>query len=544
MTPPPADRSTPPRDVMTYDVVTVGAGPAGLAFAIRLKQLDPKRSVCVIEKGAQIGAHSLSGAVIETACLDALLPTWRANPPNICIPVQQEKMLYLTPSRAYRLPLLKKQRGDEAVVSLGGLCGWLEPQAQALGVDLFSGFAAAELLFHPNGHVMGVRLGDMGIQQDGQRSSQYSPGVEIHAAITVLAEGARGHLTKQAIERFSLGQGRSPQTYSIGMKELWQLPSKHGRAGAVLHTIGWPADRKTFAGGFLYHLDHDMLALGYVNPLGYRDPNFSPWESFQHWKQHPAIRPLLAEGRIIGSGARAVVTGGWQALPCCEMPGAILIGDTAGLLNVAKIKGTHQAIRSGMIAAAHLVQTELKSNGFDHALRASPVGRELYRVRNVKPGLAKGLWFGLFNTAWELLSRGHSPWTLAQTQHDFELDHRSQTPLARTGPQQLTLPPRNRQEAVYLASTHYAPDQPIHLKVSDPSICSTHCYQTYGNPCQHFCPVNVYEMINDPTAPHGRRLQINASNCIHCKTCDIKDPYQIITWTPSEGGSGPNYAVM
>lgn len=545
MSPSPTDLGTLTRETMTYDVITVGAGPAGLAFAIRLKQLDPTRTICVIEKGAQIGAHILSGAVIETDCLDELLPMWRSSPPSACTPVIKESLFYLTQTHTFRLPQRPWRREEQSIMSLSGLCAWLAPQAQALDIDIFAGYAAQELLFNPDGRVAGVRLGDMGVERDGRLGNQYTPGVDIHAKITVLAEGARGHLTKQVIERFALAQRCQPQTYSIGMKELWQLPAGRGNAGTVLHTLGWPANQNTFAGGFAYQMDHDKLALGYVNALGYRDPRFSPWDAFQQWKQHPSISPMLAEGRIIGSGARAVVTGGWQSLPCCEMPGAILIGDTAGLLNVAKIKGTHQVIRSGMIAAEHLVHTNLESTGFDQVLRASRVGRELRQVRNVKPGLSKGLWFGLINSAWELLTCGKSPWTLAQSCHDAELNKRNDsTPPAQPMAQGKTLAPRTRQEAVYLASTHYTANQPIHLKISDPSICSERCYQEYGNPCQQFCPANVYEIIDDPQAPQGRRLQINASNCIHCKTCDIKDPYQIITWTPSEGGSGPNYILM
>jgi len=400
------------RETMEYDVVVVGAGPAGLAFAIRLKQISPDTSVCVIEKASTIGAQILSGAVIEPEPLDALLPGWRDNPPPLCIPAQQDEFWLYTKTGGWKLPTPPgmKNHGN-FIVSLGSLCAWLAPQAEALGVDVFPGFAAADTVFNDDGSVAGVRIGDMGVAKDGSHKPGYTQGIDILAKATVLAEGARGSLTKQLIKRFALDRDSDPQGYSIGIKELWQLPEGRVTPGKIVHSVGWPADTRTYGGSFLYHLDKDRVALGYVSGLDYIDPKYEPWEAFQQWKHHPHVKPLLEGGSIISYGARAIVTGGWQSLPKCEMPGALLIGDTAGLLNVPKIKGTHQAIRSAMLAAEHLVGNGFQTAGFDAKLRASPVMAELKTVRNIKPGFKKGMWFGLANAAWETVLGGRSPWT-------------------------------------------------------------------------------------------------------------------------------------
>ena len=530
------------RDVMEYDVVTVGAGPAGLAFAIRLKQLQPELSVCVIEKGASVGAHILSGAAIEPAPLDELLPGWRDNPPPVCVPATDDEFWLLSKTGKRKLPLPPGMHNTgNFIVSLGAMCAWMAPQAEALGVEIFPGFAAADTLHSDNGHVIGVRIGDMGIAKDGSHKPGYTPGVDIHAKVTVLAEGARGHLTKRLVKRFGLNTDSDPQGYSIGIKELWQVPAERVSPGKIVHTLGWPADSHTYGGSFLYHLNDGQLALGYVSGLDYRDPNYRPWEAFQQWKAHPAIAPLLEGGSILSAGARAIVTGGWQSLPKVEMPGALLIGDTAGLLNVPKIKGTHQALRSGMLAAEHLATTTLDPTGFDARLRASPVMAELRKVRNIKPGFKKGLWFGMANAAWETVTGGASPWTLKNTPDYSALKRLDEAASPRRDYVQRTLPPRDRLQGVYFAATAHDEDQPVHLKVADTNICATRCVEEYGNPCTRFCPVAVYEMVDDATQPHGKRLQINAANCVHCKTCDIKDPYEIITWVTPEGGSGPNY---
>ncbi|HET8897467.1 MAG TPA: electron transfer flavoprotein-ubiquinone oxidoreductase [Rhodanobacteraceae bacterium] len=528
------------REAMHYDVVTVGAGPAGLAFAIHLKQLQPELSVCVIEKASTIGAQTLSGAVIEPQPLDALLPGWRDNPPPICVPVASDEFWYLRDAgRAVKSPLTPPQMHNHGnfIVSLGALCAWLAPQAEALGVEIYPGFAAAEPYFNADGSVGGVRIGDMGVARDGTHKPGYTEGIDILAPVTVLAEGCRGHLSKQLIQRYGLDANADPQTYGIGIKELWQLPPGRVEPGKVMHTLGWPLDPAIYGGSFLYHLDQDRLAIGFVAGLDYADPMFKPWEAFQQLKHHALIRPLLEGGSIVSAGARALIEGGWQSLPKCEMPGALLIGDAAGLMNVPKIKGTHQALRSGMLAAEHLTASGDPA-GFDARLRGSAIASELKKVRNIRPGFHKGLWLGLGNAAWETATAGLSPWTLKN-----HADHSAMKKLDEyTAPDrhwvERTLPPRDRLAGVYFAATEHDEDQPIHLQILEPDVCIEKCTVEYGNPCTRFCPAGVYEIVDDAA---GRRLQINAANCVHCKTCDIKDPYQIINWVTPEGGAGPNY---
>ncbi|MBB3225846.1 electron-transferring-flavoprotein dehydrogenase [Luteibacter sp. Sphag1AF] len=527
------------RETMEYDVIVVGAGPAGLAFAIRLKQLQPETTVCVIEKASTIGAQILSGAVIEPEPLTALLPDWQKNPPPVCVPVKHDEFWMLRDhASATKLPTPPQMHNHgNFIVSLGALCAWLAPQAEALGVDVFPGYAAAEPLFDDSGAVAGVRIGDMGVARDGTHKPGYTEGIDIRAKITVLAEGCRGHISKQLIQKFGLDKDSDPQTYGIGIKELWQLPPGRVEPGKVMHTLGWPLASDTYGGSFLYHLDNDRVAVGFVTGLDYPDPNFSPFEAFQQLKHHPKIKELLDGGTIVSAGARAIVEGGFQSLPKVEMPGAILIGDSAGLVNVPKIKGTHQAIRSGMLAAEHFAQTA-GAAGWDAKLRGSVVMSELKKVRNIRPGFNKGLWVGLINAAWETVTGGASPWTLKNHADWSSLKKLGDYETPKRDYVDRTLAPRDRLASVYFAATEHDEDQPIHLKVADTNICIEKCTVEYGNPCQRFCPAGVYEIVDDEA---GKRLQINSANCVHCKTCDIKDPYQIITWVTPEGGSGPNY---
>ena len=530
------------RDVMEYDVVIVGAGPAGLGCAIRLKQLKPELNVCVLEKAASIGAQMLSGAVMEPGPLDALLPEWRQSPPGVCVAAKRDEFALLTPTRRIRLLTPPQQHNDgNFIVSLGLLAPQLAAKAEALGVDVFAGFAAARPLFNDDGAVAGVQIGDMGVEKSGGPGPNYAPGPEVRAKVTVVAEGCRGSLAKQLVRNFALDAHCDPQTYGLGFKELWQLPPGRVEPGLIQHTIGWPLDSGTYGGSFLYHLENDRLYLGYVVGLDYRDPRLKPFEAFQQFKHHPSLRPLLQGGEIVAAGARTISAGGWQSLPRLEMPGAVLIGDAGGTLNAAKIKGIHQAIRSGMLAAEQIAATG-SAAGFDARWRASPGGRELRKVRNIKPGFHRGLGFGMANGVLETITGGRTPWTLknhaawSETQKLEEYESPERHWVARE------LPPRDRLASVYFANNSHDEAQPVHLKVLDTNLCVDRCAKEYGNPCQNFCPAGVYEMVDDGAG--GRRLQINAANCVHCKACDIKDPYQIITWTTPEGGSGPIYQSL
>ena len=544
------------REVMEYDVAVVGAGPAGLACAIRLKQVSPDKTVCVLEKAASVGAHSLSGAVLEPGPLEKLLPEWATDYSGMKVPAGADDFRVLTPTGSFKpIPdfLVKAlpnsmtagtplNNHGNYIISLGELTPWLAAKAEGLGVDIFPGFAASAAVFDEAGKVVGVRIGDMGLNRDGTHGPNYAAGVDIHAGITVLAEGCRGSISKQLIQKFELSKGHCPQTFALGYKELWQLPPGRVQPGRIEHALGWPADPKTYAGSFLYHLANDRVYVGYIVGLDYQDPRLKPFEAFQQYKNHPSVKRLLEGGEIVSAGARTIAAGGWQSTPTLEMPGALLVGDAGGTLNFAKIKGVHQAIRSGMLAGEHIAETRA-STGFDAKWRASAGGQELRRIRNFKPAFKKGLWFGLVNSAWETLTGGRSPWTLKNTADfsrlklldDYESPERHWT--------DRTLPPRDRVSFVFFAGNSHDESQPVHLKVADTSICVTRCTKEYGNPCQNFCPAGVYEMVPDGTAPGaaGQRLQINAANCVHCKACDIKDPYEIITWTTPEGGSGPNY---
>jgi len=543
------------RDVMQYDVVVVGAGPAGLACAIRLKQLKPSITVCVLEKASAVGAQSLSGAVLEPGPLEQLLPEWNTEYTGMKVPATEDDFRIFTRHGSFRpvpdwlVKLLPRamtystpfNNHGNYIISLGQLTPWLAAKAEALGVEVFPGFAAAAALFDEAGAVKGVRIGDMGRASNGEPGPNFTPGVDIQAPLTVLAEGARGSISKQLIARFELARGHCPQTFALGYKELWQLPPGRVRPGRIEHGLGWPADPHTYAGSFLYHLDNERVYVGYIVGLDYRDPRLAPFEAFQQYKNHPSVKALLEGGEIISAGARTIAAGGWQSTPTLEMPGAILIGDAGGTLNFAKIKGVHQAIRSGALAGEHIAEAG-SGRGFDARWRASVGGRELERVRNFKPAFKRGLWVGLLNSSWELLTAGHSPWTLKNSADWSRLAKLDEFESPERGWVQRTLPPRDRVSFVFFAGNVHEESQPVHLKVADTRICIERCGREYGNPCERFCPAGVYEMVDDGAG--GRRLQINAANCVHCKACDIKDPYEIITWTTPEGGSGPNYQSL
>jgi electron-transferring-flavoprotein dehydrogenase len=528
-------------DQMQYDFVIVGAGPAGLSSALRLKQLKPDASVCVLEKGSTVGAHSLSGAVLEPGPLEALCPDWRSGYTGMKVPAAKDDFYFLTAKGKFRSPITPPQMNNHGnfIISLGQLTPWLAQKCEEAGVDVFPGFAVAAALFGADGAVIGVKVGDMGLLKDGSEGPNFTPGVEILAGTTLVAEGCRGSVSKVLIRKFGLDAGKARPSYGLGLKELWQLPAGRVTPGYIRHTAGWPMDVQTYGGGFLYHLDNDRVYIGFVAGLDYKDPRFFPFEAFQQLKQHPSIKPLLEGGEILSAGARTIAAGGWQSLPMLEMPGAMLIGDAGGTLNMPKIKGIHQAIRSGVCAAEHLSEVG-SPKGFDARWRASAGGRELHKVRNFKPGFKRGLIWGTLNFGLEMIAGGHLPWTLKSEVDDGnklkQLDD-------YTSPERhwvvRTLPPRDRVSSVFFAGNTHDEHQPAHLKVADTSICATRCVTEYGNPCERFCPANVYEMVDDEKG--GKMLRINAANCVHCKACDIKDPYGIITWTTPEGGSGPNY---
>jgi electron-transferring-flavoprotein dehydrogenase len=538
------------RERMEYDVVVVGAGPSGLAAAIRLKQLaaaaESEVSVCVVEKGSEVGAHILSGAVFEPRALDELIPDWKDRGAPLNTPATEDRFLYLTQTRALRLPTPPQMHNHgNYIISLGNFCRWLAQQAEELGVEIYPGFAAAEVLYDDAGRVRGVATGDMGIGKDGKPTDRYTPGVELTARETLFAEGCRGSLTKTLFERFNLRQGCDPQTYGIGVKELWEVAPEQHHPGLVVHTIGWPLAGDTYGGSFLYHLEERQVAVGFVIGLDYKNPYLNPFEEFQRFKTHRAIRPTFDGGRRISYGARALSEGGFQSIPQLDVPGGAIIGDAAGLLNVPKIKGSHTAMKSGMVAAETVFErlntgVEL---GLRPALQRSWIWDELYRVRNVRPSFRFGLWGGLAYSAVDTyLLRGNAPWTLHH--------HPDHTQLIRAGSAPRIEYPRpdgkvsfDRLSSVFISNTNHEEDQPAHLKLRDPEKAIAVNYRLYDAPEQRYCPAGVYEIVSE-SGTGEPRLQINAQNCVHCKTCDIKDPEQNIDWVVPEGGGGPNYPNM
>ena len=536
----------PPRETMAFDVVIVGAGPAGLAAAIRLKQLAPDASVCVVEKGGEVGAHILSGAVLEPRALNELLPDWPQRNAPLTTPATDDRFLFLTETRSFRLPTPPQMHNHgNYIVSLGNVCRWLASEAEELGVEIYPGFAAAELL-EEDGRITGIATGDMGIGKDGTPTANFARGMELRATYTLFAEGCRGSLSQRLMARFDLREGHDPQTYAIGIKELWEVPTATHRPGLVEHTIGWPLDSKTYGGSFLYHFGDNLVSYGFVIGLDYRNPWLSPFDEMQRFKTHPDVRKHFAGGRRISYGARALNEGGLQSIPRLTFPGGALIGCAAGFVNVPKIKGSHTAMKSGMLAAETLAEAlagerPAEPTGYEQKLRASWVWDELTAVRNVRPVFAKlGLWGGLAYAGLDTyLLRGKAPWTFHHAHPDNATLLEARAAPRITYPKPDGVLSFDRLSSVFISNTNHEENQPAHLVLRDPPVAVTVNLTRYAAPETRYCPAGVYEIVDaDQGAP---RLQINAQNCVHCKTCDIKDPTQNIVWVTPEGGGGPNY---
>ena len=539
------------RESMEFDVVIVGAGPAGLSASIQLKKLAQENnldvSVCVVEKGSEVGAHILSGAVLEPRTLSELIPDWENQGAPLNTPATDDRFFYLSTHKSFRLPTPPPMKNHgNYIISLGAFCRWLGTKAEELGVEIYPGFAASEILIDTDNKVYGIATGDMGLDVDGNPTDTYEPGVELHSKFTLFGEGCRGSLAKILMETYNLEENSDPQTYAVGIKELWEISSDQHKPGQITHTIGWPLDQNTYGGSFVYHLENNQVAIGFVVGLDYQNPFLSPFDEFQRFKTHPLIRPILEDGKRISYGARALVEGGYQSLPKLTFPGGALIGDSAGFLNVPKIKGTHTAMKSGMLAAESLINTlgdepvqELFS--YRESIEKSWLWKELKSVRNIRPSFKLGLWGGLAYSAIDsYIFRGKAPWTF-----HHEYDHNQLKFAAKA--QKIDYPKPDgvitfdKLSSVFLSNTNHQEGQPIHLVIKDADIPLKVNFEKYDGPEARFCPAGVYEYVKEGGIT---RLQINASNCVHCKTCDIKDPSQNITWTSPQGGDGPNYPNM
>ena len=541
------------RDSMEYDVVIVGAGPSGLACAIRLKQMAEEKgtelNVCILEKGSEVGAHILSGAVFEPRALNELIPDWKDKGAPLTCPATKDKFVFLTQKGSFPMPNPPQMHNKgNYIISLGNLCRWLGEQAENLGVEIFPGFAAAEILYDANGSVIGVATGDMGIDEHGNKTDQFEPGMELHARQTIFAEGCHGSLTKTLIEKYNLRADSDPQTYGLGIKELWEIdPSKH-QQGLCQHTIGWPMDKNTYGGSWIYHMEDNMVSIGFVIGLDYKNPYLSPYHEMQRFKTHPKIKPLLEGGKRVAYGARALVEGGFQSLPKLTFTGGLLIGDTAGFLNVPKIKGNHTAMKSGMVAAesvfAHLQTTQdwgTECISYPENLKDTWLWDELKSVRNIRPGFHKGLWAGLINAAIETITGGRLSRTLKNHADHDQLENASQhSEIDYPKPDGVIT--FDKLTSVQLSNTNHAENQPCHLQLKDASVPLSVNLPEYAEPAQRYCPAGVYEVIEQDGAEP--KFQINSQNCVHCKTCDIKDPSQNINWTVPQGADGPNYPNM